>query len=513
MNLKRIKRAIISVSDKSNLKLILPTLKKFNIEIISSGGSFKKIMSMKYNCIDVSNYTGFPEMLDGRLKTLHPKIYAGILNIRKNKKHKKDLEKQNFLDIDLVIVDLYPFEKQLKEKIKFQKLIEYIDIGGSALIRAAAKNFNDVTVISNIADYSQLAKELKINKGSTSIKFRKFMSAKAFGLTAYYDSVVSNWFNNQLSIKFPEKNTVHGKLLENLRYGENPHQQGSLYETTDNLGLEKLHGKDLSYNNYNDIYSALSILESLKKNEGIVIIKHANPCGVSTEKDQIRSFKNALICDPVSAFGGVVAINSTISRKLALELNKIFFEVIMSRGFKKDALKILKKRKNIRLIDCNKFNIIDSKHYLFLGNSFLVQDSNSILLNKKLRIVTKKKPSLNQLNSLKFAFNICKFVKSNAIVIVNNKSTIGIGSGQPSSLDSCKIASNKALNFLPEKIINSVAASDAFFSFPDGIEELIRVGVKAIIQPGGSLNDAKVIETANKAGIVMVFTEIRHFKH
>ena len=513
MNLKRIKRAIISVSDKSNLKLILPTLKKFNIEIISSGGSVKKIMSMKYNCIDVSNYTGFPEMLDGRLKTLHPKIHAGILNIRKNKKHKKDLEKQNFLDIDLVIVDLYPFEKQLKEKIKFQKLIEYIDIGGSALIRAAAKNFNDVTVISNIADYSQLAKELKINKGSTSIKFRKFMSAKAFGLTAYYDSVVSNWFNNQLSIKFPEKKIVHGKLLENLRYGENPHQQGSLYETTDNLGLEKLHGKDLSYNNYNDIYSALSILESLKKNEGIVIIKHANPCGVSTEKDQIRSFKNALICDPVSAFGGVVAINSTISRKLALELNKSFFDVIVSRGFKKDALKILKKRKNIRLIDCSKFNFTSKKHYLFLGNSFLVQDSNSILLNEKLRTVTRKKPSLNQLNSLKFAFNICKFVKSNAIVLVNNKSTIGIGSGQPSRLDSCKIASNKALNFLPEKIINSVAASDAFFSFPDGIEELIRVGVKAIIQPGGSINDAKVIETANKAGIVMVFTEIRHFKH
>jgi len=513
MNLKRIKRAIISVSDKSNLKLILPTLKKFNIEIISSGGSFKKIMSMKYNCIDVSNYTGFPEMLDGRLKTLHPKIHAGILNIRKNKKHKKDLEKQNFLDIDLVIVDLYPFEKQLKEKIKFQKLIEYIDIGGSALIRAAAKNFNDVTVISNIADYSQLAKELNINKGSTSIKFRKFMSAKAFGLTAYYDSVVSNWFNNQLGIKFPEKKIVHGKLLENLRYGENPHQQGSLYETTDNLGLEKLHGKDLSYNNYNDIYSALSILESLKKNEGIVIIKHTNPCGVSTEKDQIKSFKNALICDPVSAFGGVVAINSTISRKLALELNKIFFDIIVSRGFKKDALKILKKRKNIRLIDCSKFNLTSKKHYLFLGNSFLVQDSNSILLNKKLRIVTKKKPSLNQLNSLKLAFNICKFVKSNAIVLVNNKSTIGIGSGQPNRLDSCKIASNKALNFLPEKIINSVAASDAFFSFPDGIEELIRVGVKAIIQPGGSINDAKIIETANKAGIAMVFTEIRHFKH
>jgi len=511
MNLKRIKRAIISVSDKSNLKLILPTLKKFNIEIISSGGSFKKIKSMKYNCIDVSNYTGFSEILDGRLKTLHPKIHAGILNIRKNKKHKKDLEKQNFLDIDLVIVDLYPFEKQLKEKIKFQKLIEYIDIGGSALIRAAAKNFNDVTVISNIADYSQLAKELKINKGSTSIKFRKFMSAKAFGLTAYYDSVVSNWFNNQLSIKFPEKKIVHGKLLENLRYGENPHQQGSLYETTDNLGLEKLHGKDLSYNNYNDIYSALSILESLKKNEGIVIIKHANPCGVSTEKDQIRSFKNALICDPVSAFGGVVAINSTISRKLALELNKIFFEVIMSRGFKKDALKILKKRKNIRLIDCSKFNFTSKKHYLFLGNSFLVQDSNSILFNKKLRIVTKKKPSLNQLNSLKFAFNICKFVKSNAIVLVNNKQTIGIGAGQMSRLDSTKLALDKAGKL--RRRAGYVAASDAFFPFLDNLKLLINKNCKAIAKPLGSINDAKIIKFAESKKFPLYSFKYRLFKH
>ena len=513
MNLKRIERAIISVSDKSNLKLILPTLKKFNIEVISSGGSFKEIRRMKYNCIEISSYTGFSEMLNGRIKTLHPKIYAGILNIRKNKKHNKDLKKQKIPNIDLVIVDLYPFEKQLKKKIKFKELIEYIDIGGPTLIRAAAKNFNDVTVISNIADYPRLIKELKINKGSTTIKFRKFMSSKAFSLTAYYDSVVSNWLNNQLSIKFPEKKTIHGKLIENLRYGENPHQQGSLYGTTDNLGLEKLHGKNLSYNNYNDIYSALSILSSLKKNEGTAIIKHANPCGVSAEKNQIKSFKNALMCDPVSAFGGIVAINSTIPIKLALELNKIFFEIIISRGFEKDALKILKKRKNIRIIDCSKFNLTNKKHYLFLENSFLAQDSNNIFLNKKLRIVTTKKPSLNQLANLKFAFNICKFVKSNAIVLANNKSTIGIGSGQPSRLDSCKIASSKALQFVPEKIINSVAASDAFFPFPDGVQELINLGVGAIIQPGGSINDTKVIDVANKAGIVMAFTGTRHFKH
>ena len=513
MSIKKIKRAIISVSDKTNLKVILPVLKKFNIEIISSGGSYKKIKSMKYNCIEVSDYTGFSEMLDGRVKTLHPVIHAGILNIRKNKKHKMDLKKKNIPNIDLVIVDLYPFEKKFKEKTKFNKLIEYIDIGGPALIRAAAKNFNDVTVISNISDYSQLAKELKINKGTTSINFRKLMAAKAFSLTAYYDSIISNWLNNQFSIKFPEKKTVHGQLIENLLYGENPHQEGRLYGTTDNLGLEKIHGKDLSYNNYNDVYSALVVLSSLKKNEGTAIIKHANPCGVSSEKDQLISFKNALVCDPVSAFGGVVAINSVISKKLALELNKIFFEVILSRGFKKDTLKILKKRKNIRLIDCSKFNLANNIHYLFLGNSFLLQDSNNILFNKKLRIVTRKKPSLKQLSSLKFAFNVCKFVKSNAIVLVNNKSTIGIGSGQPSRLDSCKIASSKALEFSPEKIINSVAASDAFFPFPDGIEQLIEVGVKAIIQPGGSINDKKVIEAANSAGVVMAFTGTRHFKH
>jgi len=287
-----------------------------------------------------------------------------------------------------------------------------------------------------------------------------------------------------------------------------------LYKIDSNLGLKKLHGKDLSYNNYNDIYSALAIVSSFKKNQGTVIIKHANPCGTSIEKDQVKSFKNALACDPTSAFGGVVAINSIISKKLALELSKIFFEVIIANGFKKKALKILKKRKKIILIDCNKINLKDSKHYNFFGNSFLAQDINNKLFDKKkFRTVTRKKPSLNQLVSLKFAFNICKFTKSNAIVLASNKSTIGIGSGQPSRIDSCKIAVDKALRFLPEKTINSVAASDAFFPFPDAIQELVKAGVQAIIQPGGSINDQKVIKAANRAGIVMVFTGMRHFRH
>jgi len=511
--MKKIKRAIISVSDKSKLNLILPTLKKFNIKIISSGGSYKKIKNMNYNCIEVSDYTGFSEMLGGRVKTLHPKIHAGILNIRKNKKHIKELKKLNIPDIDLVIVDLYPFEKQLKKNVNFKKQIENIDIGGPTLIRAAAKNFNDVTVISNIEDYYDLANELKSNNGSTSINFRKYMSTKAFNLTAYYDSVIANWLNMESNIKFPEKKTIYGNLKEKLRYGENPHQQSSLYETSINSNLKLLNGKGLSYNNYNDIYSALAIIKTFRKNEGAVIIKHTNPCGVSIEGNNIKSFRYALACDPVSAFGGVVAVNSIITKKLALELKNIFFEIIISKGFNKPALKILKKKRNLRLIDCSKFNFDNKMNYLFLENSFLMQDANNILLNNKIKIVTKKKLSREQINSLKFAFNVCKFVKSNAIVLVNNKSTIGIGSGQPSRLDSCKIAANKAKKYFPDKISESVAASDAFFPFPDGIEELIKVGVKAIIQPGGSLNDKKVIKRSNDAGIAMVITGVRHFKH
>ena len=514
MSVKKIKRAIISVSDKSNLKLILPSLKKFNIEIISSGGTYKKIMRMNYNCTEISSYTGFAEMLGGRVKTLHPKIFGGILNIRNNHNHKNDIKKRNIPNIDLVIVDLYSFEKKFNENTNFNKLIDYIDIGGTSLIRAAAKNFNDVAVISDIDDYSKLTLELRKYKGSTSLNFRKIMSAKAFNLTAYYDSIISNCLNNKLKIKFPEKKTIYGKLIQNLRYGENPHQQGSLYGTTENLGLYKLGGKELSYNNYNDIYTALNIQSSFKKNIGTVIIKHTNPCGVSIEKNQIKSFKKALKCDPISAFGGVVSINSTISKKLAIELGKKFFEIIIAKGFDKKALKILKKKKNLRLIDCSKFNFNDKdNNYLFLGNAFLSQEGNNILFGKKLKVVTKKKLTRSEVISLNFAFNICKFVKSNAIVLVNQKSVIGIGSGQASRLDSCIIASNKAIKFSPNEIINSVAASDAFFPFPDGIQQLTKAGVKAVIQPGGSINDKEVIKAANKAGISMAFTGTRHFKH
>jgi phosphoribosylaminoimidazolecarboxamide formyltransferase/IMP cyclohydrolase len=513
MNLTKIKRALISVSDKSGLEKILPIFKKFKIEIISSGGSYKKIKSMRYKCVEISDYTGVKEMLDGRVKTLHPKIHAGILSIRNNKKHRKDLIKKKIPNIDLVIVDLYPFEKQMNKKIEFEKLIEYIDIGGPTLIRSSAKNYNDVTIISRVLDYSALTKELKKNNGCTTLNFRRLMSAKAFGLTSYYDSVISNYFNEKLNIKFPEKKTIYGSLLQNLRYGENPHQKSSLYKTSYNLNINKLHGKELSYNNYNDIYSALSILSTFKKNIGSAIIKHANPCGVSKEKNQLVSLNNALECDPISAFGGVVGINSKISKKLANKLSRKFFEVIVAKGFSKDSLKILKKKENVRLVDSSNFILNQKQQHLFLDSFFLTQDYDNIILSKNLKIVTKKKPTPSEIRSMIFAFNICKFVKSNAIVLSKNNSTIGIGAGQPSRVDSCKIATNKALQFVPEKIINSVAASDAFFPFPDGVQELIKFGVSAIIQPGGSVNDKKVITAANKAGISMAFTGSRHFKH
>ena len=354
--MNKIKKAIISVSNKQKLKLILPILKKFKIEIISSGGSFNAIKKMNYNCTEVSRFTGFSEMLDGRIKTLHPKIYGGILNVRKNIKHKKDLKKLNIPNIDLVVVNFYPFENKLDQNLNFKKLIENIDIGGPTLLRAAAKNFNDVTIICDPNDYLKLINEIKLNKGSTTEKFRKLMAAKAFRYSAYYDSVISNWFNKKLDIKFPEKKTIHGNLLENLRYGENPHQKGSLYSIKKKINLHQTYGKKLSYNNYNDIYAALTILKNLNKKQGTVIVKHANPCGISVEKNPIKSFKNALSCDPISAFGGIVAINSIIKKSLALELSKTFFEVVISNGFDKESAKILKKRKNIRLINCKKFH-------------------------------------------------------------------------------------------------------------------------------------------------------------
>jgi len=512
---KKIKKAIISLSDKSEIKLILNTLKKYRVNLISSGGTSKEIRKLGYKCTEVSEYTNADEILDGRVKTLHPKLYAGILSKRENKIHKKQLKKNNYNEIDLVVVNFYPFEETLKITKDQNKLIENIDIGGPTLVRAAAKNYKYTTVLTSPLQYEEFILDLEKNNGATSLEFRKKLSQEAFNLTAYYDSVISEYLNVKNNVHFPQKKTIHGNLIGVLRYGENPHQQSAIYSRYNNLGISQLSGKKLSYNNYNDIYAALNISKTLPKNIGTVIVKHANPCGVSVNNSKIESYKEALACDPISAFGGIVSCNFKVNKKIALELNKIFLEVIIGLGFDKDSLKILKKKKNLRLIDASKLCGQNSDNINSNFDTLLVQSfDNEVFTKDNFQIVSKTKPTKKIFNDLLFAFNICRNVKSNAIVLTKESSTVGIGSGQPSRLDSCKIAIDKMKKF--QKINENdviLAASDAFFPFIDGIETLVQNGVSAIIQPSGSIRDKEIIKFADKLGIILVFSKTRHFKH
>ena len=513
--MSKIKQALISVSDKNKLKLILGILNKFKIKIISSGGTYKEIKRLGYQCKEVSKFTNSSELLEGRVKTLHPKIHAGILNKRNNKSHKKQMILNKYEGIDLVIVNFYPFEKTLKKTKNKKKIIENIDIGGPTLVRSAAKNYSDVTVVTNIDQYSELIDELQKNKGSTSIEFRQKLSEEAFTETAYYDSVITNYFNSLSKNNFPKKKLIYGNLIEKLRYGENPHQKAAIYSYNKSLEIKQLHGKKLSYNNYNDLYSALSISKSLPKNTGTVIVKHANPCGVSIHKEKLESYKKALGCDPISAYGGIVSCNFKINKKLALEISEIFFEIIIGNGFEKEAIKILKKKKNIRIIDAYNLNVNNFYNLISNFNTLLFQSpDNKIITKKNLKIVSKRKPNKKTLKNLIFAFNVCRNVKSNAIVLAKNDVTVGIGSGQPSRLDSCKIAVEKMNKF---QNINEndeiVAASDAFFPFVDGIEKLVQSGISAVIQPSGSIRDKEIIKFANQTNTILVFSNTRHFKH
>ena len=353
--MKKIKTALISVSDKKTLKPLLKVLKKNKIKVVSSGGTFKEIRKLKFNCIEVSEFTNSPEILEGRVKTLHPKIHAGILNKRSSKLHLKDLRVNNFENIDLVVVNFYPFENTLEETNNHRKIIENIDVGGPAMVRSAAKNYKDVTVITSSEQYAELIDELNKHKGCTSLDFREKLSRIAFTETSYYDSVISGYFNKVANTNFPQKKVLHGNLIETLRYGENPHQQSGIYSRKSEMAIKQIHGKQLSYNNYNDIFSALTISKSLPKNTGTVIVKHANPCGVSIKKNHLDSYKSALECDPISAFGGIVSCNFKITKLLALELSKLFLEVIIANNFDTSALKILKKKKNLRLIDASNY--------------------------------------------------------------------------------------------------------------------------------------------------------------
>ena len=509
----KIKKALISISDKKNLRNLLRILTKHNITLISSGGTCKEIKKLGFKCLEISEYTNSPEILGGRVKTLHPKIHAGILSKRNNKSDKDDLRNNNFEEIDLVIVNFYPFEKTLEQTNNHLKIIENIDVGGPTMVRSAAKNYNHVTVITSINQYDELIGEIEKNKGSTSLEFRAKMSLEAFTETAYYDAVISDYFNKIKKNNFPKKKIFYGNLIEELRYGENPHQKSAIYSKKKDSNIKKIHGKQLSYNNYNDILSALTISKSLPNNKGTVIVKHANPCGVSIHKNKIKSYQLALACDPVSAFGGIVSCNFTINKTLAIELNKKFLEVVIGNGFDDEALKILKKKKNLRLIDATKFIMKDVVKFNSTNEYILTQSEDLKKFSiKDFKIVSKNKPTKSQLKNLIFAFNICRYVKSNAIVLASQEATIGIGSGQPSRLDSCQIAINKMNKFqnINEEI---VAASDAFFPFVDGIEKLVQSGVSAVIQPSGSIRDKEIIKFANQTNTVLVFSKTRHFKH
>ncbi len=511
--MNKIKTALISVSDKKNLKPLLSILKKNKVKIISSGGTYQKIKKLKFDCLEVSDFTNSPEILEGRVKTLHPKIHAGILNKRNNKSHLKDLRCNNFENIDLIVVNFYPFENILKQTTNNNVIIENIDVGGPTMARSAAKNYKYVTVVTSSNQYDELIEELDKNKGSTSLKFREKLSRIAFTETAYYDSIISNYFNEITNTHFPRKKVFYGNLIEKLRYGENPHQSSAIYSKNFNGDLNQLHGKKLSYNNYNDIFTALTISKSLPQNKGTVIVKHANPCGISTKKNHLDSYKSAILCDPISAFGGIVSCNFKINKNLASELNKLFLEVIVANGYEKNALKLLKKKKNLRLIDATNYTKKEILKFISSNEEILVQSEDTKkFTSKNFKIVSKRKPTTKQLKDLVFAFNACRYVKSNAIVIASNQTTVGIGSGQPSRLDSCQIALNKMKKF---NLINKdlVAASDAFFPFVDGIEKLVQSGVRAIVQPSGSIKDKEIINFANETDTVLLFSKTRHFRH
>ena len=512
----KIKSALISVSNKTGLNKILKELKKYRVQLISSGGTYKKIRSLGYNCEEVSSFTKFPEILDGRVKTLHPKIHSGILYKRDKNSHKRTIKKLNFKSIDLIITNFYPFENSVNLKKNHQEIIENIDIGGPTLVRSAAKNYKDVVVITKIDNYQKFIDELNSFNGKTSLKFREKMARIAFGETASYDSAIFNYFNKSLKKEeIPEKLIFKANLIQKLRYGENPHQLGAIYGDRENFGLKKLQGKELSYNNYNDIFACLNLIKTLPKNRGTVIVKHANPSGVSVEFDHLKSYISAINCDPVSAFGGILACNYRVNLKIAKEIIKNYYEVVIADGFDKKSIKLFKNKKNLRLIDSSQTKLENYNKVLSGIKSLLFQTADNKVFNKNnFKVVSKIKPSKHLMEQLIFSFNVCRSVKSNAIVIAQDNKTLGIGSGQPNRLDSCKIAVEKMKRFKQFNEKNPiVAASDAFFPFVDGIENLVQSGVSAIIQPYGSIRDREIIKFANDMGIVLIFSKTRHFNH
>ncbi|MCU1268871.1 MAG: cyclohydrolase / phosphoribosylaminoimidazolecarboxamide formyltransferase [Acidobacteriaceae bacterium] len=517
---EKIQRAILSVTDKTGLAEFARKLSAMGVELISTGGTAKLLRDSGIPVQDISDLTGFPEMLDGRVKTLHPKVHGGILHRREDPAHRAAVAEHGIQPIDMVVVNLYAFEKTAsKQGVHFEELIENIDIGGPSMIRSAAKNFHDVAVVTSPADYDVIAAEMKSSKGELSSETKWRLAQKAFATTAAYDSAIASTlervsangnFHLQPKENFPDTLRLSFKKVSDLRYGENPHQKAAMYSDGSATGVanaRQVQGKELSYNNIVDLQAAWDLAQEFDQ-PFCGIIKHTNPCGAATGATLAEAYQRALECDPVSAFGGVIGVNRPVDAAAAEEMAKLFLEVIAAPSFDKAALEKFSPKKNLRLVE-----IANSPQKWVLKNvsgGMLVQDADlHQLRDSDLKVVTKRPPTPEEKRALLFAWKVCKHVKSNAILYVRDGQTVGVGAGQMSRVDSCRLGAQKAV--LPLK--GTVAASDAFFPFPDGVEEIAKAGATAIIQPGGSVRDQEVIEAADRLGLAMIFTGVRHFRH
>jgi len=515
----RIQRAILSVTDKTGLVQFARQLSALNIELISTGGTARLLRDSGISVKDISDLTGFPEMLDGRVKTLHPKVHGGILHRREDPKHVAAVAEHGIAAIDMVVVNLYAFEKTAaKPGVHFEELIENIDIGGPSMIRSAAKNFQDVAIVTSPTDYESIAAELERHGGTLTRETKWRLAQKAFATTAAYDSAIASTlekitadsFQVQPEGPFPSRLRFAFHKILDLRYGENPHQKAAMYSDGSGAGVANAHqlqGKELSFNNIVDLQAAWDLAQEFDE-PVVTIIKHTNPCGTATGKTLAEAYKRALECDPVSAFGGVIGVNRPIDAAAAEEMHKLFLEVIAAPAFDEAAKAKFASKKNLRLVEVAPAN---QKWVLKnVSGGMLVQDNDTrVLSDADLKVVTKRPPTPEETRALLFAWKVCKHVKSNAIVYARDGQTVGVGAGQMSRVDSAKIGAMKAQ--LPLK--GTVAASDAFFPFPDGVEEIAKAGATAIIQPGGSQRDPEVIEAADRLGLAMLFTGVRHFRH
>src|ERR1700723_3322611 len=524
----KITRALISVSDKNGLVEFAKQLAGYGVEILSTGGSAKKLSDAGIKVTEVGDYTGFPEMMDGRVKTLHPKIHGGLLQRRDLKEHQDAAKKHDIPPIDLIVVNLYPFRETVAKGGDFETCIENIDIGGPAMIRAASKNHDDVAVVVDVSDYQDVLDELKANQGATTLWLGRRLAATAYARTAAYDAAISNWFARELETEAPEFRAFGGRLIQSLRYGENPHQTAAFYRTPDRrpgvATARQIQGKELSYNNINDTDAAYECIAEFDdaRTAACVIVKHANPCGVAEGGNLLDAYRKALACDSTSAFGGIVALNRTLDAGAARAITEIFTEVIIAPDATQEAIAIVSAKKNLRLLLAGGVpapRAMGLTAKTVAGDLLVQSRDNAVVDDMALKVVTKRAPTDAELRDLKFAFRVAKHVKSNTIVYAKDLATVGIGAGQMSRVDSARIAARKALDAahelkLPEPLTKgSVVASDAFFPFADGMLACIEAGATAVIQPGGSVRDNEVIEAADAHGIAMVFTGVRHFRH